>query len=77
MITKLTSKLKVLSLFKALGTRDLESCIVIALDKSNLLRKVDFLQKSGFQVKAFFILLKVGYLEKGIIIVVNFVYKWV
>ena len=30
--------------------RDLESCQVIAFDKSNLLRKVDFLLKSGFQV---------------------------
>ena len=41
-------------------------------DKSKLLRKVDFLKKSGFQVVAFFILSEVGYL----LIVVNFVYKW-
>ena len=49
-----------------------ESCQVIASDKSNLLRKVDFPLKSGFLVIAFFILLKVGYL---VIIVLNFVYK--
>ena len=33
--------------------RDLKSCQVIASDKHNLLRKVDFLQKSGFHVIAF------------------------
>ena len=53
--------------------RDLKSCQVVASDKSNLLRKVDFLLKSGFQVIEFFILLGVGYL---VIIDVNFVYKW-
>ena len=51
---------------------DLKSCQVVASDKSNLLRKVDFLLKNGFQVIAFFIHLEVGYLA---IIVVNFVYK--
>ena len=44
----------------------------MAPDKSNFLRKDDFLLKSGFQVIAFFIPLEVGYL---VIIVVNFVYK--
>ena len=34
----------------------------IASDKFKLLRKVDFLLKSGFQVIAFFIILEVGYL---------------
>ena len=47
---------------------DLKSCQVIATDKSNLLRKVDFLLKSGFEVVACFILLKVGSL---VTIVVN------
>ena len=41
-------------------------------DKSNLLRKVDFLLTSVFQVLAFFIPLEVGYL---VLIVVDFVYK--
>ena len=41
-------------------------------DKSKLLRTVDFLKKSVFQVVPFFILSEVGYL----LIVVNFVYKW-
>ena len=49
-----------------------ESCQVITSHKFNLLRKVDFLLESGFQVIAFFILLEVGYL---VTIVVNFVYK--
>ena len=52
---------------------DLKSCQVIAYDDSNLLIKVDFLLKIGFQVIVFFIPLGVGYL---VIIVVNFVYKW-
>ena len=52
---------------------DLKSCQVIASDKSNLLEKIDFLLKSGFQVIAFFILLEVGCLA---IIVINFTYKW-
>ena len=52
--------------------RDLKISQVIAHDKSNVLRKVDFLLKCGFQVIAFFILLEVGYL---VIIVVNFVSK--
>ena len=43
-------------------TRDLKSCQLIASDKSNLLRKVDFLLESRFQVIAFFISLEVGYL---------------
>ena len=47
-------------------------CQVIASNKSNLLRKIDFPLKSGFQVLAFFIPLEIGYL---VIIVVNFVYK--
>ena len=51
----------------------MKSCQVIASYKSILLRKVDFLLKSGFQVVAFFIPLEVWYL---VIIVVNFVYKW-
>ena len=51
----------------------MESCPVIASDKSNLLRKADFLLKSAFQVTEFLILLKVRYLA---IIVVNFVHKW-
>ena len=50
----------------------MKSCQVIASDKSNLLRKVDFLLKIGFQVIAFFLSLEVKYLA---IIVVNFVYK--
>ena len=50
---------------------DLKSCQLTASDKSNLLRKVQFLLKSGFQVIAFFILLEVGYL---VAIIVNFVY---
>ena len=41
---------------------DLKSCQVIANDKSNLLRKNDFLLESGFQVVVFFILLELGYL---------------
>ena len=67
--------------------RDLKSRQVIAPDKSNLLRKVAFLLKSGFQVIAFFIPLEVPCLEHGtimvpclevgylLIIVENFVYK--
>ena len=51
----------------------MKSCQVIASDKSTLLRKVDFLLKSGFQVIAFLIPWVVGYL---VITVVNFVYKW-
>ena len=35
---------------------------LIASDKCNLLRKVHFVLKSGFQVIAFLILLEVGYL---------------
>ena len=46
---------------------------LIASDKSNLLRKFDFLLKSGFQVIAFYVSLEVGYLA---VIVLNFVYKW-
>ena len=42
-------------------------------DKSNLLKKVDFLLKRGFQVVALFISFEVRYL---VIIVVSFVYKW-
>ena len=53
---------------------DLKVCQVIASDKSNLLRQVYLFLKSDFQVTAFFIPLKVGY---SVIIVVNFVYKWV
>ena len=41
-------------------------------DKSNLLKKVDFLLKRGFQVVALFISFEVRYL---VIIVVSFVYK--
>ena len=52
--------------------KDLKSCQVIGSNKSNLLRKVDFLLKSSFQVIAFFISLEVGYLVK---IVLNFVCK--
>ena len=52
---------------------DLKTCQVLASDKSNLVRKVDFFLKNDFQVMAFSILLEVGYL---VIIVVNFVYKW-
>ena len=44
----------------------------MASEKSNLLRKVDFLLKSGFQDIVFFVRLEVGYL---VIIFVNFVYK--
>ena len=36
------------------------------------MRKVHFLSKGGFQVIAFFIVLKVGYLT----LIVNFAYKW-
>ena len=50
----------------------LKSCEVIASNKSNLLRNVDFLLRSGFQVIAFFIPVEVEYL---VIILVNFVYK--
>ena len=49
-----------------------EKLLALAFDKSNFLRKVDFLLKSGFQVKASFILLEIGYF---VIIVVNFIYK--
>ena len=58
--------------FKFAATQGFKSCQVIASDKSNLLRKVDFLLKSCFQVIAFLIPLEIGYL---VIIVVNFVYK--
>ena len=51
----------------------MKNCRVIASDKSNLLRKVDYLLKSCFPVKAFFIPLEVGYLVR---IVVNSVYKY-
>ena len=51
----------------------MKSCQVIASNKSNLLRKVDFFPKSGFQVIGFFIPLEVGYLA---ILDVNFIYKW-
>ena len=47
-----------------------ENCQVITSDKSNLLRKVEFLLESDFQILAFF-LLEVGYF----IIVINLVYK--
>ena len=50
----------------------MKSCQVIASDKSNLFKKVGVLLKSGFQVIAFCIILKVAYL---VIIVINFVYK--
>ena len=46
--------------------------MIIASDKSKLLRKVDFFLKSGFQIIAFFILLEIRYL---VIIAINFVYK--
>ena len=46
---------------KPLG-QEFESCQLIASDKSNLLRKVLFLLKSGFQVMAFFFLSEVGYI---------------
>ena len=52
--------------------KNLKICQVIDSDKCNLLTKVDFVLKSGFQVTAFFISLEVGCL---IIIVVNIVYK--
>ena len=38
------------------------SCTLIASDKSNLLKKVHFFLKSGFQVIVFYILLEIGYL---------------
>ena len=50
---------------------DLKSCQVIASDKSNLQRQVDFFLKNSFQVNIF-VLLDVGYL---VTIVVNFMYK--
>ena len=53
--------------------KDLKSCQLIASDKSNLLRKVCFLLKSGSPVIGFSILLEVGYLDA---IVLNLVYKW-
>ena len=52
--------------------RDLKSCQLITFDNSDLLTKVHFLLKSGFQVIIFFILLEVGYF---VTIVVSFVYK--
>ena len=53
--------------------RDLKSCQHIASNKSNLLKKVLFLLKSGFQViSQIFILLEVGH---RVTIVVNFSYK--
>ena len=45
-----------------LQQQDLKICQVITSDKSNLLRKVDFFLKSGFQAIALFIPLKLGYL---------------
>ena len=51
----------------------MKSCQVITSDKSNLLRKIYCLLKSGFQVIAFCIPFGVGCL---VIIAVNFVYKW-
>ena len=51
----------------------MKSCQVIASDESNLLRKVDFLLESSFQVIAFYIPLEEGYV---VIIVANFDYKW-
>ena len=51
----------------------MKSCQLIAFGNSNLLRKIQFLLKSGFRVLAFFILLDEGYLVTN---VVNFVYKW-
>ena len=48
--------------------RDLESCQLIASDKSKSLTTVDFLLKSGFQVLIFFIILEVRHL---VIIAVN------
>lgn len=53
--------------------KDLESCRLKASDKSDLIRKVYFLLKSGLHVTAFFILLEAGYLATTI--VVNFIYK--
>ena len=50
----------------------MKSCQVIASDESNLLRKVDFLLESSFQVIAFYIPLEEGYV---VIIVANFDYK--
>ena len=44
----------------------------MASDKSNLLRKVHFLLKSGFPVTVFLILLEVGYFAT---IGVNFAYN--
>ena len=52
--------------------RDLKSWHLITSDRYNLPTKVQFLLKSGSQLKAFFVLLKVGHL---IAIVINFVYK--
>ena len=52
--------------------RDLKVCSIIASDKSNLLRKDNFLLESGLQVTVFLILLEVGYL---VTVVLNFVYK--
>ena len=57
---------------KAAGTKILKVLQLIASDKSNLLRKVHFFLKRVFQVIAFFVILKVGYLIK---IVMKFVYK--
>ena len=57
---------------KAAGTEILKVLQLIASDKSNLLRKVHFFLKRVFQVIAFFVILKVGYLIK---IVMKFVYK--
>ena len=45
-----------------------EKLLAVASDKSNFLRKVEFLPKSPFQVKASSILLEVGYF---VIIVVS------
>ena len=45
----------------------------IASNKSDLLSKLDFFLKSGFQVIMFFIVLEVGY---HVTIVVSFIYKW-
>ena len=45
-----------------------EKLLAVASDKSNFLRRVEFLLKSGFQVKASSILLEVGYF---VIIVVS------
>ena len=58
--------------YQSRSDRDLKSCQVIASEKSKLLRKVDFLRKSGFQVIAFFVPVDIKYL---VMFVVNFVYK--